>query len=1235
MAATQALVGKMRMRLALLSLRAAARVAAAAAAITLGLSMRSAVACLHWAWASLNMQRVAVAHTREMSDMVAASHASKLQERVWLAWRKVAAFNNRLLLCAAAARVSRVRRLKTLAAASWRQITAEAKLLSVYEGAASEIHAMDAQGKALAAWRVRAHARGRARAAALRFAQGVRKSCELEVGADGAGVSLEEVAVGASTAVAGVVERRRAAAEVAKQSRRLIVARRDAAVRVLVLEGAVRVDAVAARALAVAAGGHGVVQGLRGNMSTFASAGAGGEDVLAGQGRANALRAAKKATMMALGEKRHGLGALAAARCLFLRGRGGVPGAVRVPRVRHDSSDDDAGCVDEEQECGDGASVASAGATNGGAGTSGSSGRWRCGAGLQWKQEIAGIHKAKLLRECVGEWREALLTAVAERVFGARRLRHAAHAWVAAAAQHARRVSAFRMQGTARRARAVRESTLRSWRLYCCALTLGHRAAVREAFAALAAALAAHAEAGQAFAAAVRKTMLRHSALRKWLAFMRARAAVLVVLLQGQELYRRHLLWGRWGDWLAVAGERAQLRRAGDVVARRRRRGLGIAGLACWCQHSRERALQRRVVGRALELWGARWQDESDPLARCFELLGAAMDAWRIAAREVAEERVSNVKLRAACIFWRVRSWTRSVALWKAALVVLRRRRLGEERLVRRRRLAVARANLDAFRAAVLIAVEARVAEESLRTQSALRVWRAELRRERGGARQKQRVLREWGAHMWRARHLLPGQHWRRAVLRETCARWRYGRVLCVRQRRGKRLLFRTGLVRATGAWKRAVVLQAHARHARVLAAARRRRAQLLLVTRQWASFAAARKSHYLNVMRAALHRTRCLHRRALGAWMAAVAVSTRHEEHVHCDELQMRATAPEPGSGLTQAGVLGQAPVVGETRARPPTLLDDAGPFGERGPQSTDGQEPAAKAQTDSAAGEAGRGARRDGAQHEATQVETAARVQVLAEPMVSMGNAARGGVLSQSPLKRYREHAGYPDLGSAGGSRPMLHVPTRGRAETRRGTVAAGASHMAGTSRLSHAPTPAHVRVATVVDRRPVRSRGMSGTGSEPRVVDGESFGPVVTRPLDLARAETRAASIKHAHAQSTTGQVRSASGEHRGGLGTICAPQEPRVAVNARIISQLPESSLLQQPLPNAQAIASTSSSATDSCASPQEGADKENLGSERTARGRGRGQKGHDEVAHLISQLGLTRNTRETLHRVLKP
>ena len=113
MAATQALVGKMRMRLALLSLRAAARVAAAAAAITLGLSMRSAVACLHWAWASLNMQRVAVAHTREMSDMMAASHASKLQERVWLAWRKVAAFNNRLLLCAAAARVSRVRRLKT------------------------------------------------------------------------------------------------------------------------------------------------------------------------------------------------------------------------------------------------------------------------------------------------------------------------------------------------------------------------------------------------------------------------------------------------------------------------------------------------------------------------------------------------------------------------------------------------------------------------------------------------------------------------------------------------------------------------------------------------------------------------------------------------------------------------------------------------------------------------------------------------------------------------------------------------------------------------------------------------------------------------------------------------------------------------------------------------------------------------------------------------------------------
>jgi len=53
-----------------------------------------------------------------------------------------------------------------------------------------------------------------------------------------------------------------------------------------------------------------------------------------------------------------------------------------------------------------------------------------------------------------------------------------------------------------------------------------------------------------------------------------------------------------------------------------------------------------------------------------FDLLNAAIGVWRVAAKESAEERAMSVKMRAADIFWSLRSWTRCVLVWKEALRV-------------------------------------------------------------------------------------------------------------------------------------------------------------------------------------------------------------------------------------------------------------------------------------------------------------------------------------------------------------------------------------------------------------------------------------------------------------------------------------------------------------------------------------------------------------------------------------
>ena len=55
--------------------------------------------------------------------------------------------------------------------------------------------------------------------------------------------------------------------------------------------------------------------------------------------------------------------------------------------------------------------------------------------------------------------------------------------------------------------------------------------------------------------------------------------------------------------------------------------------------------------------------------------------------------------------------------------------------------------------------------EEARVSRAGLRVWRAELRREKGGVRHKRRVLVEWGRYARQGRREWPAQLRRRFVL--------------------------------------------------------------------------------------------------------------------------------------------------------------------------------------------------------------------------------------------------------------------------------------------------------------------------------------------------------------------------------------------------------------------------------------------------------------------------------------
>ena len=641
----QNLVRKLRLRHGLVALCAYAQVSAVAVAATAGLALRLPVACRLWGWSALRHVHVEARQQRELADLHLASLAAKRHHRALVRWRQTAVFKNRLFLLAASARLAHAQLLKSRALAIWQGCTADMLLSRCQQALASSLLVMVVRGKVLVAWRRYARAHVQKRAAVLRFAEGVGRA-ELRLLEQQQQQQQQQQYSDADTATllsrAGSPHSTSAASSAAMGSVSSAEASQARARRQMFLQAA------SAHARALASRRDGAVRRLGANCAS--SCAAPDEDAVApvamavrardswsdkrvsdsDSDRVHGARGDKDgSSVLALGERYHGQGALAAARALFLHGSAKTtqevaPSAVRaaedardgggwvrswrgVQRVQGDSSDNeeevahpDATNWDECEWSADDASASGMTASVGSGGVAEDDGRRRAKGGARhrpharkaWKDSVRAIHRGRLLKTCVHEWREALLVAMTERVFSARRLRHLASVWVAAASAEAKSVAALRRRVAARQRSAAKLSALLSWALCCAAIGLGRRALQREGFSLLCSALLNLSQDREAFAQAARRTMLRSKALRRWLSFMRGQAAVLALLLQGQELYRRHLLWGNWSRWWVFARESARFRRGLEAVASRCRRSCGRRFLRRWAQRSRERALQ-------------------------------------------------------------------------------------------------------------------------------------------------------------------------------------------------------------------------------------------------------------------------------------------------------------------------------------------------------------------------------------------------------------------------------------------------------------------------------------------------------------------------------------------------------------------------------------------------------------------------------------------------------------------
>jgi hypothetical protein len=659
----QNLVCKLRLRHALVALGAYAKVSAIAVAATAGLAQRLPVACRLWGWSALRHVQVEARQQRELADLHLSSVSYKRHHRALLLWRDTAAFKNRLFLLAASARLSHTRLLKSRAIGIWRGSTADVMLSRSQHALASSLLVMVMRGKVLSAWRRYARTHAQRRAAVLRFAEGVGRA-ELRLleqqrheqhandeaamlsraGSPRSASASSSAALGSVTSARSTTCAAAAAVEAAAQASRARAHRQmllqTASTHIHAL--ALRRDS-AARMLAANCTSSFAAHGIRGGEDAVVPVAAAGNrrameardgwrdkhiadssDKLHG-----GLGAKEETSVLVLGERHQGQGALAAARARFLhstakgpqevvsgafwgsegaRGSsGGWKGGWRgVPSEDRVSSDDEGGLehgdatsLDEGEWSADDAYASCVAGSVGGA-VEEKEGRRRARGGPSqrpqarkvWKESVRAVHRGRLLKVCVHEWREALLVAVAERVFSARRLRHLALVWVSAASTEAKNIAALRRRVTARRWSAAKLSAMLSWALCCAAIGLGRRATQREAFSLLCTALLALVQDREAFALAARRTMLRSKTLRRWLSFMRGRATALALLLQGQELYRRHLLLGKWSRWWIFARENARFRRGVEALASRCRRSRGRWSMARWARRSRERALQ-------------------------------------------------------------------------------------------------------------------------------------------------------------------------------------------------------------------------------------------------------------------------------------------------------------------------------------------------------------------------------------------------------------------------------------------------------------------------------------------------------------------------------------------------------------------------------------------------------------------------------------------------------------------
>lgn len=227
--------------------------------------------------------------------------------------------------------------------------------------------------------------------------------------------------------------------------------------------------------------------------------------------------------------------------------------------------------------------------------------------------------------------------------------RAAAGAWLRAALHLARARSALCARAARARAAERAPACVHAWAAAVRAGKEGRGGVLRRAVARWGAGVAAEEARGARVGGAAHRTLVRARALRRWVAYMRAKGGQLALLLQGQTLYRRQLMAERWASWIDRARENVLLRGKLARAAERRARSALRGALGAWRPRAAARALLRRVFSRAETLWRLRAAPGASGGAgqheRAFAALADAVDAWRDATADAAALRREQVRV--------------------------------------------------------------------------------------------------------------------------------------------------------------------------------------------------------------------------------------------------------------------------------------------------------------------------------------------------------------------------------------------------------------------------------------------------------------------------------------------------------------------------------------------------------------------------------------------------------------